>query len=63
MYFGFMAHEQEKLISHSLGGFKCKIKGCARSVSGESPLPGSQTASCGGLTWRKGKGHSLGSVL
>ena len=23
-----MAHEQQKLISHSFGGFKCKIKGC-----------------------------------
>ena len=38
-------------------------QGLSDSVSGESPLPGSQTASCGGLTWRKGKGHSLGSVL
>ena len=44
MYFGFMAHEQQKLISHSFGAFKCKIKGLSDSVSGESPLSSSQTA-------------------
>ena len=37
--------EQQTLISHSLEAGKCKIKALTHSVSGGSPLPGSQMVS------------------
>lgn len=41
-----------------------KIRGPADSVSGEKPLPGSETgSSCCVLPWWRGQGSSLGSPL
>ena len=47
---------------HGSGGCKCKIKVPTDSVTGKTPLPGSQIASsCRVLTWLKRGGSSLGS--
>lgn len=51
-----------KFVSHSSGVWESEIKTPTESVSGESPLPGSQTSCCA-LTWWEGWGSPLGSLL
>ena len=40
-YYKPAGFKQQKIISHSSGGWKCKTKGLADSVAGENPLLGS----------------------